>query len=177
MHVAPIEDPDDFAARLKLFLLDCRGGIDAPDRRELDPPQTWQMKVSGGALLKFLRYLTKLEKSESGTLQSPSGGRKRLVGIFDTPGCVAAHDIFRMFRPSAIWVSQREWEQWQREAASRDHRLQFHICYFSHWQPCEKPISEPHTKWLHQESIQLTLSQPRSASHLWEWTGERLRQL
>ncbi|HUG43120.1 MAG TPA: hypothetical protein VMN76_02660, partial [Acidobacteriota bacterium] len=178
---APYADADEFAAKLKLFLLDFREGSDVPDRGRLDSLSRWQMRVSGGALLKFLRFVKDAARMESvPELKEIERARKRLVGIFDEPGSIAAHDIFRMFRPSSIWMSTEEWSIWTAMEAESDAGLQFHFRYWSWWSR-EMPAalsddlaSTGEDYWLHCEGYRLLAEKASRANHLWRWNGARL---
>ncbi len=173
----PYADADEFAARLKMFLIDLRKGSEVPDRGRLDTLSRWQMRVSGGALLKFLRFINDAtRKGSAPELKEIEGARKRLVGIFDAPGTIAAHDIFRMFRPSSIWMSTEEWSKWAAIGAESDSELQFHFRYWSWWSR-EMPaalienLPSSGDYWLHCEGYRLQAEQASRANHLWRWNG------
>ena len=179
--MSDVVKPQEWAAQLRLFLMQ-RDQIDAVvDRRELTALQEWQCRVSGGALLKFLRFLSRPEfRGEHPELEEVASSGKRLVCITDTVGALAAHDILRMFRPQAVWMYQDLWEEWLADGPVPDPELKSHIEYRSLWIAADddSPLGESIQAgevWIHCESYRLDAATGRDLKHLWIWADEELR--
>jgi len=172
--VADSIKPDEWAAQLRLFLIQRRQEQGLADRRQLSALEEWQCRVSGGALLKFLRFLSRPEyRSRNPELEEVAAAGKRLVCVTDRVGALAAHDILRMFRPQALWVFADLWAEWLEEALWPDPGFENHIEYRSRWEPGEGP--EAGTRyWFHVEQYRLSSATGRDFKHLWSWVDEEL---
>lgn len=170
---------DDWAALLRNFLARQRKG-EMPDKRSLSFRQERQSRVSGGALLKFLRFFTSKENfARFPELKEAREQRKALIFLTDEPGTVAGHDIFRMFRPDAIWLRFAEWQAWRTLPEAADSELEAHIEYWSGWKQASEEASEfaadDREVWVHAEGYDLGPDCRTSVQHLWLWTGKGLK--
>lgn len=166
--------PEEWAAQLRLFLI--RHGQEGrlADRRQLSAIEEWQCRVSGGALLKFLRFLTRPEyRGDHPELEEVARAGKRLVCVTDAVGALAAHDILRMFRPQAVWVFEDVWREWLEDRSWADPGFDRHIEYLSGWRPAHG-ADKSGDYWLHSEEYRLAAATGRAFEHLWRWADEEL---
>lgn len=174
---------EEYATHLRLFISSYRDGLQIKERRELSLLEKRQSRISGGALLKFLRFVTDSGNVESlAVLRDIQQQGRRLLMITDDPGSVAAHDILRMFRPAAVWMLQQEWKAWCQRPESGDESFRFHFEYRSWWtqkieSEWEPDFSLADKHWIHREGYTLDRTHSRDVFHLWEWTGEELQLL
>lgn len=174
---------EEYSTHLRLFVNSYRDELQIKDRRELSIVEENQSSISGGALLKFLRFVTRKENLETlPVLREIQQQGRRLVVVTDDPGSVAANDILRMFRPSAVWMLKQESKAWQQCPESQDKNFRFHFEYRSWWTQKIEPewkmdLSPTDRHWIHREGYTLDRNHFRDVCHLWEWTGDEMKLL
>lgn len=172
---------DEYGTHLRLFIKSFRDELKVKERRELSTIERWQSRISGGGLLKFLRFMTNAALMEDyPVLREIQQQGRKLVVITDDPGFVAAQDVLRMFRPSAVWMLKSEWEVWKERPESIDHDFRLHFEYRSWWTQEGKEsrvqgqsLTDRH--WLHREGYTLNRDYLKDVLHLWEWTGDEMK--
>lgn len=171
---------EEYGTHLRLFINSFRDELKIKERRELSIIEERQSRISGGALLKFLRFVTSAALMDDyPVLREIQQQGRKLVVITDDPGFVAAQDVLRMFRPSAVWMLRSEWKAWKQRPESVDHNCDLHFEYRSWWtQEVEanwiqhRSLTDRH--WLHREGYTLNRDHLKDVLHLWEWTGNEM---
>lgn len=172
---------EEYGTYLRLFINSYRDELQIKERRELSPLEERQSRISGGALLKFLRFVTNRENMDAfPVLREIQQQGRKLVVVTDDPGFVAAQDILRMFRPSAIWMLRPEWKAWSQQPEGGDEEFDCHFEYRNWWTQEFEPEWKPRRSlksggWIHREGYTLDRNHLRDVLHLWEWTGEEMK--
>ena len=166
---------------LRQFLADYRDQTPLPTGEGFDALDDEKRRVTGGALMQFLRFLQSEAVFEHFPVLDDHPFSDRLfVFATDAPGVVAAHDIIDADSDRAVVVTKQEWRRWVDDPSTDDDpTYEHHYQYWSVWHrdfqaDWNLPDDQPGEFWVHEEGFALADRAGRGSRHLWSWDGSEL---
>lgn len=149
-----------------------------PTPDQLDARQTWQRRVSGGAMLQLLDYIVSpAAMARFPVLHDQPLDARVFIFTTDLSGAVAARELIAPESQHAIWLLREEWRAWLNDPlCDSDDTFAHHYECWSVWHQDIDPAwnaSPPPgaALWVHEEGWAIAENTGRGAQHLWAFDG------